>query len=339
MKTIIKIFADTNYTMSSSEFIKLREVFFAALQKKFGDEMTKIGDGWIELSPSSLDHIQSVTEISLKVGMNYKYVVEEKFNKNERISAKFVRIEIEGEPVDLNSDGLPINSYKEFYCESCLMPNENEIPNPYFINASEVTNIGKNYWGEGLLTPNRDIFSGDNGVIIVTTKLKDILKTTLGNELFIVPANTYIDSEVELKGLWAIRPKINWGIEKGRIEYGNCKVCGEAIEARFEDSESIQISQNRISLKKTFFPNAEIVYAEGWYGDRKKHPFAIHRDIFVSGRLYELLLLLKIRGLCKPSKLVSIDNNIPMNNEKESKIWVKKQLEHLELSLDINISV
>lgn len=339
MKTIIRIFADPNDTKSSEEFIKLREIFFAEIQKKFGNEIAKIGDGWLELSITSIDYTQSLEEISSKVGIRYECVLEEKFTKNELVSAKFIRLEIEGEPIDIDSDGISLNSIKKTTCESCLMPNDTALPNPYYINTSDVINKEKNYWGEGPLTPDRDVFSGGNGVIIVTTRLKDIFENILGDELLIVSAKPFEDSEFRFKKLWAIRPKINWGIEKGRIEYGTCKSCGNAIEARFENSGDIPFSHSRILIIPTVFPNAEIVCAEGWYGDRIKQPFYLSRDLFVSGRLYELLLLLKIRGLCKPSKLVSIDNNIPINNEKESKIWVKKQLEHLKLSLDINISV
>lgn len=88
-----------------------------------------------------------------------------------------------------------------------------------------------------------------------------------------------------------------------------------------------------IKANHAVHPGLDLVCSETWFGDRTKRPCEsadFIRDVFVSGRLYDLLLRAKIRGLGLPEQFVALEDRVPMVEFQGAGTWVSEKLKLLE---------
>lgn len=329
MRRIIRVFADTTGDYDPGVFIMTRERFYSAILQCLGDRAV-LGDGCVEIPEALEEDSAVIQEASKQAGVQYDCVVEYEFSPSEYERALLVRLAIEGEGVDRNTDGRPLNRYPKLLCRSCLMPDEQALPDPYHVLRPALLGDEDNYWGEGRLSSNREIFSGECGVFVASSRVRNVLQSILGEALISVPARFGAENDTGPVEYWALRPAINWGHREGREELAVCEVCGRSREARLTSGGKDGVGEGRLLITAHEVPEAEIACAEAWFGDRKETPFGFGRDIFVSGRLYSLLLKIGVRGLCPPSEPVWLNGQVPMRDQKESSHWVKAYLKNLE---------
>jgi len=265
------------------------------------------------------EEFEAIQNASRNAGIGQQCVVEYNFSPSEYKSARFVRLGVEGEPVDEDSDGVPLNTYPESVCPTCLMPNEHALPSPYHV-SSRLLDSQEDYWGEGPLALDREIYAGLCGVVIVNTRVNKILERVADRSCASVPVTCRGAVKSELR---AVRPLVNWGVQSGRNVSRQCPMCDRPTKVRLRHDHDDCSAAARYSVESQEIPDSEIVCAEGWFGDREALPYGFVRDVFISGRMYTLLMEMGVRGLCPPSEVVWVGDEVPMIALKEASDWVQ----------------
>jgi len=318
MKQTIRLFAATDVVVDPVEFQQRRDRLFQILTDHFGSRAS-IGDGWIEISMATPEDFGSIQSASRNAGIGHQCVVEYNYSASEYKRARFVALAVEGEPVDLHSDGIPLNTYPESLCPTCLMPNEDVLPNPYEVSL-RLLDSQENYWGEGPGALDREIYAGLCGVVIVNNRVKKILERVADTSCVSVPVTCRGAGKSEL---WAVRPLVKWGVQSGSNVSRRCPTCDRPTKVRLRHDDDDCSAATRYSVESQKIPDSDIVCAEEWFGDREASPYGFVRDVFISGRMYSLLMDMAVRGLCPPSEVIWVGDEVPMIALKEASDWVR----------------
>ena len=258
--------------------------------------------------------------------------VEERLTKSELQQVRFARFAIQGDSIDHDSDWSPLNRFPSLLCRDCSMPDENRLPGIFYVSARQMLRRRQDGVPDVPLPTKREVFGCSCGIFVAVHRVKRILEVL--NQPVICAAVAAIPPAELPVPCWAIRPAHSWGRRKYLILSDPCPACGQPRRCHMDmEAEPERLWPNRLFVHEETIPDADFVCCESWFGDRTRHPsesFGIHRDLFVSGRLYDLLLRAKVRGLITPGEFVSFEDDIPMTGDKTAGAWVKSNLELLK---------
>ena len=281
MRYLLRVFADAKAD-DANEYIRLRGRLFRALTREFASRAAK-GDAYVEIRNAAKDDVHALDRVSAETGVGYQLVVESHFTRSELLRSRLVDLAIEGEFIDGDRDGNPLNEYPRLLCSACSMPDEGELPVPYLISRGSHAGARWDHPYEGPFSFGREIWYAECGVFVVRDRVRSILQRVIGDEIVCVPAE-FIPGPGSPPdaAFWAIRARQTWGVKTRRVAIETCPRCGRPTVARLRE-ERDPFRKSAIHLKDEQAVSSEILTAEGWFGDRNNSPFGFFRDVLHIG--------------------------------------------------------
>ncbi len=330
MRSELKIWIDVLSTDSAKYASpEYKTILFSSIKQLLGkDKISLSKHTYISVINPSTSELKAVKKLSEDIGIPIICIIEETVSKNEFRRLEFVPVTIEGDFVDVDSDGMPLNTYPDLACTECKMPVETKLPAPFLVSSKQILRRKMDGVPHERLKPKREVFWSRCGVLVVSERVKEIL-WCLGQDFISVSIKATAGSRLPFS-YWAIRPRKSWGCMKYIIQRNFCPSCRQPREYRIDtDSEIRKLWSSRLIMKRQKRPKAELVCSETWFGDRAESPFSFIRPVFASGRLYEVLLHSDIKGLMRPDKFVAIGDDVRMIEDNETRKWIDTKIKLL----------
>jgi len=304
----------------------------SALKQILGDNHALPADGYISIPDCSTGDLALVRKTAGELQISISCGVEENLAKSELHRIRFARFTIQGDSIDNDSDGTPLNRYPSLLCLERKMPDESKLPTTFYVSAKQMLRRRQDGVPGVALPTKREVFGCSGGVFVAADRVKRILEV-LEQPVICAPVAATPLAELPAP-CWAIEPSQTWGRRKHLILSDSCPACGSPRRChRDMDVDAEPLWPNRLIMQEEAIPDADFLCSETWFGDRTKRPsesFDFHREIFASGRLYDVLLRAKIRGLLPPEEFVAFEDGISMMEGKAARAWVKAKFELLK---------
>jgi hypothetical protein len=331
----LKIFLDYSSKEYERETTREDEAdFFSALQHVLGNDRVQQNESYhyISIPSFSTGILELVKKTARELRISISCGVEERLIKSELQRVRFARFTIQGDSIDHDSDGNPLNHFPSLLCRECNMPDESKLPGTFYVSAKKMLRRRQDGVPNVTLPTKREVFGCSCGVFVAVDRVKRILEV-LEQPVICAPVAATPAAELTVP-CWAIRPAHAWGRGKYLILSDPCPACRQPRRCHLDmEAEPEKLWPNRLILQGETIPDTDFVCCQTWFGDRTRRPsesFDFHRDVLVSGRLYALLLRAKVRGLMTPEEFVSFENTIPMTADKTTRAWVRLNLELLK---------
>ena len=287
-----------------------------SFQKVIGNDRVQLQENiCILISDFSMDDLAIVERIAEELRIPIICKADYSIAKSELWKICYASLAVEGDYLDEDPDGNPLNRFPVSLCPACNMPDENHLPEPFYVSAKQMLRRKQDGVPDEMLAAKRDIFHCMCGVLAVSERVKRILEV-LGQP-FISARVAATQSQSLPFSCWAIRPTRMWGHRAHLEIMKQCPLCRRPLKSHADMTNDFW--RNRIILKKTEMPDTDFVLDETWFGDRTKRSAGFIRDVFVSGKLYDVLLRAKIRGLLRPQEFIAFDNVIPMTEDQAAR--------------------
>ena len=286
----------------------------------------------IAIQDSVPAEIASIKEVaaSLAIPISCKFV--ERFSRRELPQLRLVRLTLEGDSVDNDVDGNPLNRFPSLLCGSCRMPDESRLPDPFYVSGTQMLRRTQDGVHGLQLKRDREAFTCAGGIVVVSGRLRRILDM-LEQPLLCASVVGTPRKEVA-RGFHALRPAHNWGRRKNAVSSVQCADCGRPRRCNVgPDLAPEALYANRLVMDEERLPEPDLICSETWFGDRTRRPSEsadFSRDIYVSGQLYDLLLKAKVRGLMPPESVVAFRDLIPMVQPAAAQAWLSEKLKLLK---------
>lgn len=270
------------------------ELFYKDVVGKFVGRARR-KDYFISISSVHDSDILLLEAIATEFEMDFSANLEFEYTKADLRLARFVRLRVEGEPVDSPKQVTA-------QCKACGCIDLGMLPTPFVVRDDFLAEVSE-YWGEGALDSRRDIYSASSGIFVVSSRFFAAITDLCLSE---IDAHSVYTASGNLTDYTAIRPKSSWGVYVDHHAVSICAECGQPRECRAKDNSRPHVNDPRLCVAPAVLPESEIVATESWYGDLEADS-DVWQDIFISGRLYMELHKLKFKGLIAPSEPVWMD--------------------------------
>ncbi len=307
---------------------------FAAIRSLMGDARVQHVSqyGFISVANGTLADVEAIKKLSSQLRIPISCGLEERLTRAELRQVRFARLTIEGDYVDNDADGNPLNRFPRLLCPVCNMPDESKLPDPYYVRAKQMRRRRQDGVPGVALQTNREVFWCNCGVFVASERVKRILEVL--DQPFTYASVAAADGMELPCPCWAIRPVQTWGRRRCLASIDPCPACVRPRRCWHDrESGAEALFANRLIMEDEAFPQADLVRSESWFGDRTKRPEEscdFSREVFVSGRLCEVLLRAKVRGLMTPDEVVAFGDSIPTGEPDDAKSWVNAKLKLLK---------
>src|SRR6266568_321708 len=99
---------------------------------------------------------------------DYDLVIEEKCSDSELVKARFIPLLVEGDYIDDDNIGNPLNHYRNNDCQTCLLAKDDIIPTPYVVSGTR-------------MRKSQDLYLAHNGIRIASERCMLILQKKAGD--------------------------------------------------------------------------------------------------------------------------------------------------------------
>src|SRR2546423_1278617 len=86
---------------------------------------------FVEIQHVTRAMVERIEQLLTSRAVRYDLVIEEKCTDAELADAKYVPLLIDGDFIDADEDGNPLNTFTAVKCRTCLIPAEDSTPTPY----------------------------------------------------------------------------------------------------------------------------------------------------------------------------------------------------------------
>ena len=287
-------------------FSKRKDALFNTLSEKYNKYNPKIViDTFWECSNITDNMVDELLSFLNQHQIKYDLYLVEKVTDKDIYNSRFVEFLVEGDYIDEDNDGIPLNNYDSLICSSCNLYDDKIIPNPYLISTKSIKK-------------NQDVYHCNNGILVISERLKNFLQENTEDEVLFgeIKIQGSILKKSKLKGTYYwMRPKYLTGYEIGSSIKEVCDVCNHPIEIRSGLIDKVcknycgTITFQKATLEISKFPDNEcnIALSGTWYGRRTlERPMSIIRSQFISGTLFKKLEAFNVKGLVKPTKIIHV---------------------------------
>ena len=228
---------------------------------------------------------------------NRDFVIEEQCTDLELFSAEYVPFLIEGDFIDSNQDGEPLDHFSPGKCQACFLPPEETVPEPLSVSEVNSRRIQDIYWAH-------------NGVIVVSEKFMSAVGAHMDDQVRtgqVIFKQSSRPRRLKDRYFW-LRPRFSLGREIQSEVKKVCETCGTQLEVR-KVERGDKFRDARIILEHFGDRKLNIALSGNWYGQRtREKPMSQIREIYISGGMYFFLTNQKLKGLVRPSNVVVCDN-------------------------------
>lgn len=289
-----------------ASFNKRKDNLFNDLLQKYCKYNPKIVvETFLEFSNINKSIVSELLSFLHQNQIKYDLYQTEKLTDKDIYNSRFTEFLIEGDYIDEDDNGSMLNNYHSLICASCNLFDDKVIPNPYFISTKCIKN-------------NQDIYHANNGIFIISERLKNFLQEKIGNEISfgdIKVKNSFLKKTKLKETFYWMRPKYFTGHETESCIKETCDTCNHPIEIRTELTDEVMkndwgtVTRQKATLDVLNFPENEcnIALSGNWYGRRTfEKPMSLIRNVFISGVLFKELQGFNLKGLVSPTKIVKI---------------------------------
>ncbi len=267
--------------------------FFQKVLSKMKLHNGVIMDARIEFPNGSRPLARMLADIAESEHLQYDIAVGPTYSADEIREARFVPFLQAGEEVDCDREWHELNKYARVLCNECGTPDDGAMPRLYRLDSQKMRKRPR-------------MFSGSNGIIILSSSAFEALESDIGPWVSSGPAAVVEGGRIvrdKKEYVW-IRPKceVGWYVDAKVIQ--QCHICGRPTEIRKVRSEDM-FEMNKEIVTSFMGVSAPIVLAGNWFGEiRSGVHFSRCRDVLISGWLHEKIKRMKLKGFVEADYIV-----------------------------------